>query len=160
MNQIVIIIIVKPLAEFQGKVAAPTTPQPSTANASSSSSPKQVPIGPQPALIAPSGIKIYDEIGKAMISNPLNPPDPGLVTKIASIGIEPGKIPSTQANDTIKAALQAGITEGQKMIDARAANLGTVVNGWLVPSALGIYGTDYLFPNQTLITILRLGLIC
>jgi hypothetical protein len=41
-----------------------------------------------------------------MIGNPLNPPDPVLVTKLASIGIGPGKTPSTQSNDTIKAALQ------------------------------------------------------
>ena len=80
-----------------------------------------------------------------MIGNPLNPPDPVLVTKLASIGIGPGKIPSTEANDTIKTALQNGITEGQKLIDARVANIGTVVNGWLVNPQTGVYGTDYLF---------------
>jgi hypothetical protein len=136
-------IVVKPLSAFQGKAAAvPTTTTATTTNTSSS---KQVPIGPQPTLIAPTGIKIYDEIGKAMIGNPLNPPGPGLVTKIASIGIGPGKSPSTQANDTIKAALQTGITEGQKMIDAKIANLGTNVNGWSYSSQTGVYGTDYLF---------------
>ena len=57
--------------------------------------------------------------GAGMIGNPLNPPDPVLVTKLASIGIGPGKTPSTEANDTIKTALQNGITEGQKLIDAR-----------------------------------------
>ena len=77
-----------------------------------------------------------------MIGNQLNPPDPGLVTKIASIGIGPGKSPSTQANDTIKKALQTGITEGQKMINA---NIGTNVNGWSYSSQTGVYGTDYLF---------------
>jgi hypothetical protein len=45
---------------------------------------------------------LYDELGQAMINNPLNPPDPGLVAKLASIGIGPGKIPSVEANDTIK----------------------------------------------------------
>ena len=80
-----------------------------------------------------------------MIGNPLNPPDPGLVTKLASIGIGPGKTPSTEANDTIKAALQTGITEGQKMIDAKVANFGTNVNGWLVNADAGVFGTEYLF---------------
>ena len=103
-------IIVKPLSAFQGKAIPP---QPS-ADVSLSS---EVPIGPQPSLIAPTGIKIYDEIGHAMVGNPLNPPDPGLVAKLASIGIGPGKTPSTEANATIKAALQTGIIEGQKMID-------------------------------------------
>ena len=95
-------------------------------------------------MIAPTGIKIYDEIGKAMIGNPLNPPDPVLVTKMASIGIGPGKTPSVEANDTIKAALQTGIVEGQKMIDARVANIGEIVNGWLIAPAAGVFGTDYL----------------
>jgi len=58
-------------------------------------------------------VKIYDEIGKAMIGNPLNPPDPKLVTLLASIGIGPGKVPSAEANDTIKATLYTGKTEGQ-----------------------------------------------
>jgi hypothetical protein len=137
-------IIMKPLSAFQGKAAA--TPQPATttaANASSSS--KQVPIAPKPQLIAPTGIKIYDEISQAMIGNPLNPPDPILLTKLASIGIGPGKTPLSEANDTIKAALQTGITEGQKLIDAKVPNLGANINGWRVAGAVGVYGTDYLF---------------
>jgi len=131
-------IIVKPLSDFQANTTL--SPAPVTETTS-----KDIPIGPQPSLIAPTGIKIFDEIGAAMIGNPLNPPDPVLVTKLASIGIGPGKVPSTEANDTIKAALQAGITEGQKMINARVTNLGPVVNGWLTAPQAGVYGTDYLF---------------
>ncbi len=56
-----------------------------------------------------------------MIGNP-KPTDPELVTKLASIGIGPGKAPPTEDNDTIKAALNTGITEGQKMIDAKVAS--------------------------------------
>ena len=90
-----------------------------------------------------------------MIGNPLNPPDPVLVTKLASIGIGPGKTPSTEANDTIKTALQTGITEGQKMIDEEEANLGANVNGWLVNAAAGVFGTEYLF--RAAVTQLGLG---
>ena len=127
----------KPLSVFQGK--PPTQPTTEQANAS-----RAIPIGPQPNLIAPTGIEIYDEIGQAMIGNPLNPPDPELVDKLTSLGIGPGMTPSTQANDTIKAALQTGISEGQKMIDTKVANIGTIVNGWLIPADTGIYGSDYL----------------
>jgi hypothetical protein len=136
-------IVVKPLSEFQANTTS--SPAPVTETTAS----KEIPIGPQPTLIAPTGIKIFDEIGAAMEGNPLNPPDPVLVTKLASIGIGPGKVPSTEANDTIKTALQTGITEGQKLIDARVANLGTVVYGWLVNPQLGVYGTDYLFRAAT-----------
>src|SRR4029079_2274033 len=126
-------------SEFQANTTS--SPAPVTETTAS----KEVPIGPQPSLIAPTGIKIFDEIGAAMDGNPLNPPDPVLVMKLASIGIGPGKSPSTEANDTIKTALQNGITEGQKLIDARVANLGTIINGWLAAPQLGVYGTDYLF---------------
>ena len=94
-------ISVKPLSVFQGK-ATPSQSSSSSVVTQQMLSSKQVPIGPQPALIATTGIKIYDEIGKAMIGNPLNPADPGLVTKLASIGIGPGKEPSKDANDTIE----------------------------------------------------------
>ena len=140
VNEIQDKIIVKPLSVFQGNTTISSQPATTQANAS-----KEIPIGPQPSLIAPTGIEIFDEIGTAMIDNPLNPPDPVLVTKLASIGIGPGKVPSTDANDTIKTALQTGITEGQKMIDARVANFGTLVNGWLSVPQAGVFGTDYLF---------------
>ena len=67
------------------------------------------------------------------------------VTKLASIGIGSGKTPSTEDNASIKAALQTGIIEGQKMIDAQVANGGTNVNGWRYAIPTGDYGTDYLF---------------
>lgn len=133
-------IIMKPLSSFLGgnnNTSSATTQQ---VNAS-----KQIPIGPQPNLIAPTGIKIFDEMGAAMVGNPLNPPDPVLVNKLASIGIGPGKVPSRDANETIKAALQTGITEGQKMIDQKVLNIGTVVNGWIVTPQAGVYGNDYFF---------------
>jgi hypothetical protein len=136
-------IVVKPLSEFQANTTSSTAPK-TEANAS-----KEIPIGPQPTLIAPTGIKIFDEISAAMDGNPLNPPDPVLVTKLASIGIGPGKVPSTEANDTIKTALQNGITEGQKLIDAKVAKFGTLVNGWLSNAQPGVYGTDYLFRAAT-----------
>ena len=139
---------VKPLSVFQGK---PVT-QPATNQANAS---QEILIGPQPTLIAPTGIKIYDEIGQAMIGNPLNPPDPMLVDKLASIGIGPGMTPSTQANGTIKAALETGIREGQRLIDTKVANVGTVVNGWLINADTGIYGSDYL--NRAAVTQLGLG---
>lgn len=102
-----------------------------------------------------TGIKLYDELGQAMINNPLNPPDLDLVAKLASIGIGPGKTPSVETNDTIKTALETGIQEGEKMIDARIANIGTVVNGWSFNTETGIYGNDYL--TRAAITKLGFG---
>ncbi|MGC2574049.1 MAG: DUF1214 domain-containing protein, partial [Candidatus Nitrosopolaris sp.] len=47
-------------------------------------------------------------------------------------------------NSTLNAALQTGITEGEKLINAKFANLGTNVNGWLLNLSPGTYGTQYL----------------
>ena len=138
-------IIVKPLSAFQKNPTNATFTSPlSKLQASQANASKKAPIGPQPGLVASTGIKIYDEIGAAMIGNPLNPPDPVLVSKLASIGIGPGKVPSVDANATTKAALQIGITEGQKLINQKVANLGQNLYGWSADTQNGVYGTDYL----------------
>ena len=110
---------------------------------------------PVPALISDipkMGIKIYDQISKSMIGNPLNPPNPQLVSKLELIGIGPGKTPSTQTNETIRNGLQAGITQGQKLIEARATKLGPIVNGWEYGNPkTGLYGNDYLLSAATVL---------
>ena len=68
-------IVVKPLSAFQGNET--TTPSVVTqVNAS-----KEIPIGPQPSLIAPTGIEIFDEIGAAMVGNPPKSPRPGYLSR-------------------------------------------------------------------------------
>ena len=88
-----------------------------------------------------------------MVGNPqtLPPPEVGLLAKFASIGIGPGKTPSKEAatNSTLNAALQAGITQGEKLINAKIANVGTFVNGWNVQPGYGIFGTNYLLRAAT-----------
>jgi hypothetical protein len=103
-----------------------------------------IPIKPQPATIPTTGIKLFNELSQAMVGNPLNPPDPILVSKLKSIGIGPGKIPSTEANDTIKSALETGISKGDKLIKSKINSIGTIVNGWSYNTQTGIYGNDYL----------------
>lgn len=157
---------VTPLSVFQSTNSSTVTP-PVTSNSSTSSEnytatnapfvPSehiQNPVSPKPPFIPTTGIKIFDEIGVAMNGNSLNPPEPSLVEKFASIGIGVGKTPSTQANDTIKAALETAITEGEKLIAEQVPNLGSIDNGWRVTST-GVYGTDYLF--RAAVTKLGLG---
>jgi hypothetical protein len=139
-----------PLSVYlSNSTSASTSAAAETAATMTNASTNGIPINPAPQFIPTTGIKIYDEIGAAMVGNPLNPPDPELVGKLASIGIGPGKVPSTQANDTIKSALQTGITEGEKLIDAQLANIGEVVNGWSVNAGFGMFGADYLFRAAT-----------
>lgn len=144
---------VTPLSAFQGTKPTATTLQATTNTSETTMSSghqfvpaehAQNPVSPKPPFIPTTGIKIFDEIGTAMSGNSLNPPEPALVDKFASIGVGIGKTPSTQANDTTKAAMQTAITEGEKLIAKQVPNLGTQINGWRVTST-GLYGTDYLF---------------
>jgi len=99
-------------------------------------------------MIPAAGIKVYDAISQAMVGNPQTypPPDPLLLAKFASIGVGVGKTPSktVATNSTLNTALQAGIAEGEKLINAKIANIGTPVNGWLLQTGSGTYGNDYL----------------
>ena len=132
-----------PLSALQGK---PNLQSSSASTSISSNTSKEIPVKFQPELIPDSGIKVYDEISQGMVNNSPNPPDPQLIAKFASIGIGPGKTPSKEAanNETIKKALETGIIVGEKLIDAKVANIGTKSNGWLVNTKMGNYGSDYL----------------
>ena len=79
-----------------------------------------------------TGIKIFDEISKDMADNQPPLADSEVLAKFDSIGIGPGLTPSDTKNDTIRAGLENGIAEGEKLIDAQVQNLGKNVNGWLV----------------------------
>jgi hypothetical protein len=115
---------------------------------------KDVPVAPDPALIPATGIKIYDEISRDMAENPPPQNDSAVVAKFETIGIGPGMTPSTQTNETIRQALENGITEGEKIINARLRVLGANVNGWdiigmvvngsNITNNVGNFGTDYL----------------
>lgn len=72
-------ISLTPLSVFEGNTT-------NTQAADETTLSSQVPIKPQPANIPTTGIKLYDELGQAMINNPLNPADSGLVAKCAKIG--------------------------------------------------------------------------
>jgi hypothetical protein len=115
---------------------------------------KEVPVTPDPALIPTTGIKIYDEIGRDMAETPPSQNDSAGVAKFETIGMGPGMIPSTQTNETIRQALENGIVDGEKIINARLQVLGADVNGWDITGMVangsnttidvGNYGTDYL----------------
>jgi hypothetical protein len=116
-----------------------------TTMATNDSSTTQPPINPAPQFIPATGIKIFDDIGKAMRGNPLYPADPTLVQKLASIGIGPGMAPSVGSNNTIREALESAIPRAEKLIDGKVQNAGQSVNGWSINFGTGVYGTDYLF---------------
>jgi hypothetical protein len=142
-----------PLSAFQSGQA--TTNSASSSQGTSSNVSQGLPPAPDPALIPTTGIKIYDEISRDMADNSHPQNDSAVVAKFETIGIGPGMTPSTQTNETIRQALDKGIAEGEKLIDARIQELGANVNGWDVAGLttngsdtrieVGNYGTDYLY---------------
>ena len=142
--------IMTPLSAFENGESATNSTVSTLATGSNSTAP----VSPKPEFIPTTGIKIYDEIGKGMADNPPPKNESAIVAKFKTIGIGPGLTPSTQANETIRHALEKGIVEGEKLIDARIPQVGLLVNGWgilgmkvngsEINSYLGIYGSDYL----------------
>jgi hypothetical protein len=140
-----------PLSVFESGGASTNTTSTLQSGANASS---ELPVAPDPALIPTTGINIYDEIGRDMADNPPSQNDSAVVAKFEAIGIGPGKIPSTQTNETIRQALENGIVEGEKLIDARIRVIGADVNGWditgmvvngsNITNDVGNFGTDYL----------------
>jgi hypothetical protein len=115
---------------------------------------KEIPVAPDPALIPMTGIKIYDEIGTDMARNTPPQADSAALAKFKTMGIGPGLTPSQSANDTVKQALEKGITNGQQLINGEVQNIGANINGWNIPGLVmsdgkgkfefGNFGTDYL----------------
>jgi hypothetical protein len=135
--------VLSPLSIFEGTSSSANAT--SAVKESGSNASKEIPVAPDPALIPKTGIEIFDEISKDMADNPPPQLDSEMVAKFETIGIGPGKMPSVQVtNDTIRKAMENGIVEGEKLIDEKVRNVGTIVNGWSVNLEIGDYGTDYL----------------
>lgn len=144
--------VLTPLSAFQSGQAL--TNSTSSLQGAGSNASQGLPPAPDPALIPPTGIKIYDEISKDMADNPPPLNDSAVIVKFKTIGIGPGMTPSTQTNETIRQALENGIAEGEKIINARLRVLGADVNGWdimgmvvngsNISNDVGNFGTDYL----------------
>jgi hypothetical protein len=131
-----------------------STSSATTVPVTSSNASKEIPVAPDPALIPITGITIYDEIGKDMARNAPPEADSAALAKLKTIGIGPSLTPSQSANDTVKQALENGITNGQQLINGEVQNIGANINGWNIPGLVmsdgkgkfefGNFGTDYL----------------
>jgi len=136
------------LSPLSGNSTSPAT----TVEVKSSNASKEIPVKFTPASIPETGIAIYDEIGKDIAKNPPPQAESAVLDKFKTIGIGPGLTPSQSADDTMKQALEKGITNGQQLIDEKVLNIGPVVNGWLIPGIavgggkvdFGNFGTEYL----------------
>jgi DNA sulfur modification protein DndE len=92
----------------------------------------------------------------AMKKNPPAHNDQPMVTKLAKIGIVPGK--EFDASSVTLAAmkgLERAPKAAQETIAATEPKVGTLVNGWLILNKTGQYGTDYL--TRAVVAMIGLG---
>jgi hypothetical protein len=98
----------------------------------------------------PGGLAFYDAMGAAMKQDPPPVAERSLLRRFASVGIGPGRSPSTEGLDSAtRKGLLEGASDGRHEIDGygRALQAGSERqhNGWIVaPKTTGRYGTNYL----------------
>lgn len=99
--------------------------------------------------------KVIDDMGLATYFSmmtrlmgttaPPAPEDAPILARMATIGLEPGKpFEMDKLSPKVQAALSAVPKAAQQKIFAQRDTSGTKQNGWFVPKAAGVYGTDYL----------------
>lgn len=101
---------------------------------------------PQSAILALSTAEYFNLLAKLMggAAPPAKADGPTLA-QMAKLGIEPGKpFEFDKLDPAVQAALKDIPQQALAKIEANHGSLGKVVDGWVVTTGLGIYGTDYL----------------
>jgi len=96
-----------------------------------------------PARTGEDGLAFWDELSAALAINPpTTPAQQALVDRLATIGVGPGRRPSSEVGDpAVLAALEAGVARGLERIE-RTIEETTTVNGWRFRTDIGTYGDD------------------
>jgi hypothetical protein len=101
---------------------------------------------PQKVILAMGTAGYFDLMAKLMGgAAPAAAEDGPMVSSMARLGIVPGQpFDMAKLDPAVQAALKDLPEIALKKIEANKANLGAIVNRWVVTKGLGIYGTNYL----------------
>jgi hypothetical protein len=101
---------------------------------------------PQAAILALGTTGYFNRMATLMCKDaPPAPEDAPMLARMAKIGIEPCKpFDLTKLDPAVQAAFKDVPQTALKKIEASKASLGAIVNGWVVTTGLGVYGTDYM----------------
>jgi hypothetical protein len=130
------------LTPLSGYGASPTPSAPSAT--STAPAPVQTPVTHTP----PTGVAFFDQLGTLLAQFPPPAADSAAIARFASVGIGPGRSPSTDAAlsvDTVRGlsdAAEAGPGQVQKDTQSLVAGGAAKHNGYLL-GGFGTYGTDY-----------------
>jgi hypothetical protein len=98
----------------------------------------------------------FNTLATLMKDNPPTPDDAPIVARMAKIGLVPGQpFDSSKLDPAVVTALQGVPKDTLGKIMANLKNIGTMENGWIFSTKMGIYGTDYL--NRATVTAIGLG---
>lgn len=88
----------------------------------------------------------FSRLNTLLVTNPPRMADEPLMERIGRIGVAPGVGEDhARLDQVIAGAVRDGMEEARAKITASARSLGDIrVNGWVIPSGLGRYGTNYL----------------
>ena len=101
--------------------------------------------GPQSVILKMGTAGYLDRL--AMLMGGAAPPaavDAPMLARMAKIGLVPGQpFDISKLNSATRTALEDLPMTALKHIEANKAALGAIVNGWVMTSGLGVYGTNY-----------------
>lgn len=114
----------------------------------------QTPVRDQ--VNAMDAVTYFKKLAALMKDNPPTPDDAPILTKMAKIGLVPGKeFDIGKLEPGVVRALMKTPTIAIDKITAHEKDAGKVENGWVVLLKTGTYGTDYL--RRALVTFIGLG---
>ncbi|MGO4999542.1 DUF1254 domain-containing protein [Oceanisphaera sp. W20_SRM_FM3] len=98
-------------------------------------------------VITDLGVKGYFDMMARLLVKAAPPAaaDAPILSRMARIGIEPGKAFDLSALDSAtQEALKGVPQQALKTIEGNVSAMGEIVNGWIISKGLGEYGTNYL----------------
>lgn len=101
---------------------------------------------PQDVILGMDTAAYFNRMANLMCKDaPPAPEDTVILSKMASIGVEPCKpFDISKLDEDVQNAIKDLPQEGLKAIESNRNTLGKVINGWVVSKGLGRYGTDYM----------------
>lgn len=130
---------VTPLSQF-GKSYTPKAP-PVDPNPGFSMTDK-----PQSVILNMSAEEYFGRMAQLMGgAAPPAPEDAAILSRMARIGIVPGKpFDASKLDPAVRQSLEDLPKRALAQLEANKASLGNTVNGWVMTKGLGRYGTDYM----------------
>lgn len=90
--------------------------------------------------------QFFSALNALLGRNPARSADAPIMTKLATLGVAPGKTFSMDGFDAAtRKAMDDGIAEAKQAVRDGQSKMGEMVNGWQVARDLGHYGTKYLY---------------